>query len=490
MRRSARALGVLLVLGSHTGQGQGVTSSPPTPAPATPFKFPHVERRTLSNGLRLVVVENHTIPVVAGRIVLEADSLLPDPTGKEGLMQFTLAMLPEGTTTSSGDKIAERMAALGNEIFIGQQLPVPMNSQFQSPNDNMTFTVATADLAPALSLLGEMFSQPAFPSDAIERVRADEQAELRTLKTSTIINSGVHVPLRVFESLVRGGRPVRGATEAGIAAITRQDLVGFYSQYVRPQLATLILVGDVTAADAAARVEKAFGAWTRSGVERIAVDSSATRPSTTIYIVDRPGLRQNVIVVGTLGPPRTSPDKPAIDMMNALFDQSPTSRLGANIRTKHGFAYVAGQANTLPRAPAPMELVAYSTVAPAKTDSALIEWMSEIRGLATRPATEAEMVFARGLRFTSLPGSFETPTQVAYQVANTVARGAASFDDSYAAQIQAVTPADIAAAAAKYLDPAHLTIVIAGDRKLIEGPLRATNIAPVVVVDENGKPIP
>jgi predicted Zn-dependent peptidase len=219
----------------------------------------------------------------------------------------------------------------------------------------------------------------------------------------------------------------------------------------------------------------------------------APRPPapTTIYLLDRPNSPQSTVLVGQAGPSRDTPDYYALETMNTVFGGLSGSRLNGNLREKHAFTYGAFAGLQWRRVPQVSTLRGQSDIVAAKTDSALVEWMGELRGIrGERPVTPAELEFAKNNRTAGLPLRFETVTQVAQEVANLLQSGVpVDFWNGYAQNIGRLSGADLSAAATKYLDPQQSVIVVVGDRRVIESKLRALNLAPVVVVDENGSPV-
>ena len=470
MRRLASALVGLLSLGpAERGMAQGLdrTRRPVAEAPA-PFAFPKMETERLSNGLLVVVIENHSLPLVAVRAVVRADSL-DDPIGKEGLSALTSTMLPEGTTTRSADRIASEASTLGSAV-----------TPFR-------FTTILRNLAPSLELMADMLMHPTFPDSALARLKvslvAAKQREVQVPST---------IPNRVFLSRLYGpdhqiARAVR-ANEASINAVTRDDVVRFHSTFFVPNRTTLVVVGDVRAADVVALASETFAGW-RSGEPAPQITPTHAPSATTIYLVDRPNAQQSYVFVGTLGPERSSSDFAALEAMAPILGASVSSRLLDNLRERHAFIY-AGQplAVTWRRNGFPSLIGGSVAAATAKTDSALIEWLGELRGMATRPPTAGEMTLARGWLVDALPSQIETDDLIANRVMSMVQNGTPlDFYNSYGRRIEAVTSAEISAVAAKYVDVSRLVIVVAGDRRVVEPLLRAANIAPIVVVEDAGK---
>jgi predicted Zn-dependent peptidase len=394
-----------------------------------------------------------------------------DPQGKEGVYNLMGAMLREGTSGLSADELAEAFADQGNSV---------------SPTG---FTTIVRNLDRSLELMGDMIMHPSFPQAALDRQRANTIANIQRAK-----DQPGFVGQRIFDAVVYGpGHPYeRGATEQSLASITRDDIVHFHDAYVRPQNVRLVIVGDVTPASVMPRVERAFGKWARGGTT-VAYNVPAAKPAgkTTIYLFDRPNSPQSVVTMGQMGPSRSDADYYALDLMNTVFGQLSGSRLNQNLREKHAFTYGANAFWQWRRAPEASTFIGSSSIVAPKTDSAVVEWIHELRGIrGERPVTDKELDFARTNRVASLPATLESNDQVANALVNILQNNLPpDYYEQYAKRVSALTSADISRAAAKVIDPDNTVIVIVGDRKVIEPGLRAANIGPIVIVDERGLPV-
>jgi zinc protease len=461
---------VLVVARAERGTAQALDrTKQPAAGPPASFEFPKLDTTRLSNGLRVVVIENHSLPLVAVRAVVGVDSL-DDSAGKEGLYVLTAGMLREGTTTRTGEQIASEIAMLGNSVTSSRFTTIPQN------------------LAASLEIMGDLLMHPTFPDASLARLKvtvaAAQQRELQVLAT---------VPNRVFLARLFGAtHPIArtaAPTEASMKSIARDDLVRFHETYYRPNNTTLVVVGDVRASDIVSLASKTFGAWQRGQIPRASPPAPTSKSPTTIYLIDRPGAQQSYVFVGGLGPAQTTPDFAALETMAPILGASGGSRLYDNLRERHGFMYVGTPATVVWRGSATPSVIGGSAaVAAAKTDSALIEWLGELRGMAKRAPSPEEIRLARGALVDALPAQLETADLVANRLMSMLQTGVPlDFYNSYGRRIGAVTAQNVSAAAAKYVDPAHLVIVVAGDRTVVEPLLRAAQIAPIVIVDDVGK---
>jgi len=440
----------------------------PSIAPQPSFKFPKIESQTLANGLRVIVVEDHALPLVATRIVLGVDST-DDPSGKEGLYSVTLGALREGTTTMTAEQLAEAFADVGTAVAA------------------TGFTTTTPAFERALALAGDLLMHPLLDQAAVDR-RKEIQAALA--RRAAQAPSALPRHLFYAELYGAGDAWVRSMapSETSIGAITLDDVRRFYEQHVRPGTTTIVLAGDLDVAAAVRAVTRVFGTWQSRTMSPSPDSASAQQPvhPTTIYLADVPGT-QAYLYVGDAGPARTSPDVHAVETAATISG----IRMQQALRDKRSFMYSGNAGMIWRRVPSASAYVGSTSVNAAKVDSALVEWLSLLRGLrGDRPATPQELDAVRRSRVGALPARIDGPDSVAARVVEMVRdRLPLDFFDRYATGMTSVAASDVAAAASKYIDVDHLIIVVTGDRATIEPVLRAANIAPVVVVDPNGKPI-
>lgn len=441
----------------------------PVAPPEAAFKFPNVRMPTvLANGLQLYVVEDHAVPVVAVRVVMSADSTF-DPPGRAGLYDVTLGTLLEGTTTRNADQFAAAAADIGTDV---------------RPTG---FTTTPALFPRALELLADMLIHPTLDSAAVERRKSIQIGAVRRAAQNPVT-----APRRLFYSLLYGADDPfarsLAPSEGSVTSITRADVAAFYVANVRPGTTSIVITGDVSTAEALATARGAFESWPSGGraVEGPSSASTVGARPTTIYIYDVPGA-QTYLYVGAAGPPRTSPESYAADVTSAVA----TVRLQRELRERRSFMYSGVIGFTWRRGTRASTFVGSTVVAAQKVDSALIEWLSMLRGLrGVEPISSDELAAARRSRIGSLAAGIDGPDLVAARLVE-VFRDSLPLDyfDRYAARASSVTAADLTATAARVIDMEHLVVVVAGDRKVIEPALRAANLAPVVIVDSSGHPV-
>jgi zinc protease len=466
----------LLAPSALTAQGTQLDRTKPPPVGPTPtFRAPSWSTDTLSNGARLVVVERHDLPIVTFSIHFNGGT---NQLGtKEAVSQFIGAMMREGTATRSADELTNQLALLGTNVgfTVGEESG---NAGFSSLSRNFDAT---------LSIMMDMMQHSLFPAPALERLRA--QALAAYTRGQDVV--GV-VASQIAPKLLYGDQPYGKVVDAAdLRAVTRDNVADLAKEFFQPANATVYVVGDITRAAAKAELEKAFAAWPAGGQKLNISYPAAPAPSpTTIYLVDMPDKPQSEIMLARTIPPEFSPDMPKIDVMNAILGGMFQSRLNSTIREQHGWSYGFNSRATWLKGSGSER--AAGAVTREKTDSSLMEAMTQIRGMTGAiPITEPELTAARNALTLSLPSNLQsnagTEAIVSQIVDNNLPK---SWWSSYIDSIRQTTAADVSAMTSEYMDPNHLTILIVGDGAKITAGVKATGIAPVVELDKTGLKVP
>jgi zinc protease len=456
---------------------QGVASAfdrtrPPPVAGAPTFRVPTWSVDTLPNGARLVVVEKHDLPLVSFSIHFDGGSL--QTSAKQGVANFVGAMMREGTATRTGDQINDELALLGTNVGFG----------IGTESGSASFSSLARNFDPTLAIMMDMMLHSTFPAPALERLRAQSLAAYT--RGQDVVGT---VAGEIAPKLLYGDQPYGRVTDdADIRAVTRDDVANLAKEYFVPANATVYVVGDMTRAEARAKLAKAFEGWPRSG-QQIAISyPAAPEPSaTTIYFVDMANKPQSEIVLTRPLPPEYSPDMAKMDVTDAILGGLFQSRLNLNIREVHGYSYGFNSFSGWLKGPGSER--AQGAVTREKTDSSLIEAMKEVRGMTgPKPATADELTAAKNSLTLSLPSDMQSIAGISFIVSRIVDNNLPhDWWSQYITQVNGTTAADVAAMSAKYMDPNHLIILVVGDGAKIGASVRATGIAPVVTLDKTGK---
>jgi zinc protease len=245
-------------------------------------------------------------------------------------------------------------------------------------------------------------------------------------------------------------------------------------------------VGDVTLKDILPRLEKLFANWKPGTVpvKNLANVEQQKKPS--VYLIDRPGAIQSVILAGHVGLSKSDPDNIAVETMNTILGGASSSRVNMNLREDKHWAYGAGTAPLPAQGQGPF--VAYAPVQTDKTKESMIEMAKELHGiLGARPITAEELATAQKNQTLSLPGQWETSRAVGASLADIVSFGLPeNYFTTYPAKVRALTVSDVTKAAQKAVHPDHLVWVVVGDRSKIESSLRELGWGEIQLLDADG----
>jgi zinc protease len=462
-----RAVAVLVsLLLAGPAWAQVDRSSPPPLGPPPEVRLPQIQKRALSNGLPVWLVEQHEVPIVQVDLIVKSGSAT-DPTGRYGLASFTAAMLDEGAGTRDSLGIADAIDYLGAELSTSSAIDASA----------VRLNVPVARLADALSIMADVALRPTFPAGEIERLRQERLTALQQGRDNPAEISRAAFPLVVFGPTHRYGTGGAG-TLATVRGFSADDLHAFHATHYQPSNAGLLIVGDVRAADVLPLLEKAFGAWpTTTPAAKPSVSEPAPLRGRRVVIVDKPGAPQSQIRIGGVGVARSTPDYHAVQVLNTILGGSFTSRLNQNLREQHGYAYGAGSGFDMRQVSG--LFVASAGVQSDKTAESVREFFRELTGIL-EPVPEDEIAKAKNYLALSYPLEFETSRAIAAQLAQAFVYDLPEdFFSGYVQRIQAITAADVQRVAKRYIQPDRFAIVIVGDRKTIEAPVRALKLGPV-----------
>ncbi len=443
--------------------------------------FPKLQHATLANGSKLILAERHEIPVV--QLSYEFDGGYASDQGRKlGTASFTMGMLDEGAGELGSLEFSAREEDLGARLGAGASLD----------GANAYLSALKSRLDESVDLFADMLRQPRFEQSEIDRVKAQWIAGIKQEKARP--NTAA---LRVLPPLLYGndhpyGIPFTGSgTEEAIASLTREDLVGYAQEWLCPEKATVIVVGDTTLGEIVPLLNNHFGDWKCAGEPAGGVDiARVERPDQPrVFLIDQPGAVQANIFAGELVPPTTDDGAVLLEMANEVIGGSFTSRLNMNLREDKHWSY--GARSFLMDALGQRPWAAYAAVQIDKTAESLAEMQREISEYASgkTPASEAEVakIVANNLR--SQPGAYETAGRVMGTIGEIVQYGR---PDNWVQVrndiIRGLTPEQVNQAAGT-IDPNALTWVVVGDLSKIEAPIRAMNLGEVTVVDADGNPV-
>jgi zinc protease len=448
---------------------------PPGPGPLRPYAFPQINEFRLDNGLHVIVVEKHTLPIITGRLMIDAGGMR-EPASKSGLAGLTGTLLAEGTGNLTGADIAREMDEMGAQFSSG--------AGYSTSFENVT---ALTDVFPkALALAARTVIAPSFPESEFGRVRNEALAAYQQNHARTAGLADEAFNRAAFDSTAPFSRPI-GGIPSTLSALTREDVVAWHRAMFAPSGATLLLVGDITPAAARTVAQQAYGGWaaTRAALGPV---SNPIRPTTgtRIILVDRPGSVQSSIVIGQAGFQATDPDYISMLGVNQVLGGGFSGRVNMNLREKHGYTYGAFSGLDLRSGAGTFQVS--SDVRSDATDSALVEALNEYRRIVSEPVPAPELQASLNNLVSSFPNSVQTVQGLSGSLQGLIIWGLPlNFYTTYRERLAAVTPEDVARTAKARLTPNNLIVVVAGDLSKIEAPIRARNLGTVEVWDANGK---
>jgi predicted Zn-dependent peptidase len=442
--------------------------------------FPPLQRATLENGIEVVLAERHEIPVVQVQLQFDA-GYAADVGRKLGTASFAMNMLDQGAGKRDTLELAAAIESEGAFIGAGAGLDTA----------SVSLNALKDRLDPSLALFADVALRPTFNEDEIERVRRQWLAGIAQEKTRP-----QSVALRLVPPLLYGeghayAIPFSGTgTEEAIASLAREDLVAYQREWLRPDNARFIVVGDITMGEIVPLLEKHFGDWEAPATplpqKNIATVARPDQPR--VFLVDQPGSPQANIIAAQLVQSTADPESLDFDIANGIFGGSFTSRINMNLREDKGWSYGVRSSASGAKGQRPWFILAPVDI--ARTGDSISELIAELEAFTgARPAEAEELEKIRANRIRSLPGRYETASAVLGTLSSIEAYGWP--DDQVVREqerIETMTLEQVREAATT-LDVNQLTWVIVGDLEQIEPQVRALDLGEVTVLDADGRPL-
>ena len=454
-------------------------SKMPTPGAPPELKLPKLQRSTLSNGLKVILAERHEVPLVNFTLAFDA-GYAADQLASPGTASMTMALLTGGTKTMNALQISDRQELLGAQISAGSNLDL----------STVHLSSLKSKLDDSLALYADVVLNPSFPQSDFDRQQKQTLAGIKREE-----NAPVAAALRVMPGLLYGsdhayGNPLTGSgTSASVGKMTREDLVKFHDTWFKPNNATLVIVGDTSLSEVTPKLERLFSGWKSGNVPKKTVKTVNLPAKSTVYLIDKPGALQSVIVAGVVAPPEGNPKEIAIEAMNDGLGGNFGARLNMNLREDKHWSYGASTRLWDARGQRP-----YMAVAPVQTDKtkeSLVEMSKEFHDVVgSRPLSQEELEKVQANETLSLPGSRETQNAVGGSILDLVQFGLPDdYYETYAGKVRALKTSDLADAAHLVVHPDQLTWVIVGDRAKIEAGVKELNLGELKYLGPDGKPL-
>jgi zinc protease len=445
-------------------------TQPPTPGADRPFHFPRIVRRTLANGLELRAVRHKSVPIVSIVLLVPGGSSV-DPADCHGLVSMTTGLLDEGSRGQSALEISDRIARIGGDLDL------------EAGMDSVVVGLTTLDrfFETGLELLHEIVTVPNLENDDFNRIRNLRLERLKQMKD----HAGAMAE-RAFARVLYGSHPyghLSLGSEAALTSMTVDVVRGLHAAMFAPAGSTLVVVGDRPEQELLDVAAKVFDPW-RGAASTMAIDRDAALlpppsvPEVTLGVVPRPGAAQSELRIGHVCAPRSTPDYPALLILNTVLGGDFVSRLNSNLREAKGYTYGVRSGFNLRRGIGPF--VIQTSVGTDVTAPAVQEALKELHAISgDQPATTEEVAIAFASLSKGYPRGFETAGQVARSVAQLALHNLPdTYFEEFVPRLAQIGADDVSAAARQYLASGKITTLIVGDLDKIHESLPGLGLGP------------
>ncbi len=451
----------------------------PEMAASPEAKFPKLERATLSNGLKIILAERHSVPTVNFNLMVDA-GYASDLGANAGTASLAMDVLDEGTKTRNALQISEELALLGATLGSGSNLDMSV----------VNMSALKANLDASLSIYADVILNPSFPEEDFKRLQKQRIAAIQREKVTP-----VQMALRVMPKILYGpdhayGNPLTGSgTEQSVMAIKRDDLVKFHKTWIKPNNATLVIVGSTTMNEIKPKLEKLLKDWKSGDVPKKNIAKVDQQKKPSVYLIDKQGAGQSIIISGHVTLPQSNPDEIAIETMNNVLGGMFTARVNMNLREDKHWSY--GASTNFFGARGQRPFLALAPVQTDKTKESMMEVLKELKQIvADKPVTKEEFEKVQKNAVLELSGSWETNGAIMGSIGNIVRYGYSDdYYQTYAKKLNGLEYDDVRDAAKKALYPDNLVWIVVGDREKIERGIKELNYGELKYLDADGNDI-
>ena len=439
-------------------------------------RLPRPKEGNLSNGLHLIVLEDHRTPLVSFSLLIPGAGGYYDPAGQTGLANVTALMMREGTTSRTTLQIAELLETTSSMLNVDASL-----SGYDATIGGFALTEHVGQL---FDMTADILLHPVFPEEEFAKYKTRTVAQLNATRAYPSF-----LAQELWQKVIAGDHPSARVlmSPASLTALTRQQMVGWHRSHYVPDKAALAIAGDISYADARKLVESKLGEWKKSGGPAPANPTDpAPAPAGKVSLVDRPNSVQTSFIVGVQAISRTDPDYDALQLMNAVIGGGPTGRLFTNLREEKGYTYGAYSGMTAERVRGTWS--AQMDVRSDVTEPALTDLMAELTAMRNVLVPAKELNDKKRSLVTRFALSLESPQQILmYYTTSWTYRLPADYWDLYPARVMGISAQQVQAMARKYLDPSKAHIIAVGDGKKVTDILK--KFGPLDVYDIEGKKV-
>jgi predicted Zn-dependent peptidase len=473
--------------GAATFRGMVRLNRAPVSNEVLKVKLPRPVERQLPNGLKLVILESHRAPTISLTISISS-SYLRDPQGLPGVAEATAALMTLGTTTRSARQISEALGDIGATLTIsagggggGGGRGGGAGGAAASGSGTISLSSLTENFDAALAILTDVLLHPSFPADEFEKWKSRQRSALEQARTQPATLSGE----QLMKVLYPGDpRQFTRLTAESLDKITRANLLEHYKKFYVPSGELAGVVGDITASDAAAKLQKALSAWKGGPIPPLTLPINPPIAEKKVYLISRPGSVQTYLTLANRAIERTNPDYIACMVMNQVLGSGPAARLFRIIREEKGYTY--GVSSSFNATRYNQQFSSSMSVRTEVTEPALADLLKEFRDIREVTVPQLELEGAKRTLVASFALGLESPAGVLSRWLQQREFGLrADYWDTYTEKIMAVTAADVARVAKKYVPYDNVQIIAVGDGAKIGELLKKFGPVVEVPVDAN-----
>lgn len=456
-------------------------SRAPQPGPEPTFNSPRPTSLELSNGLKVIVIENRRLPLVSTILVGRHGGNVNDPPGKSGLAGLTADLLDEGTADLDEGTANRTALEIADELErLGADLSVDASTDYMIAS--MDTLASTLDAS--LALFADVMSNPAFEQADFERIKGDRLASITRRRDSPRSVAGL-----VFDRVVFGNHPyalpVLGL-EDEVASISLGDVTAFYRDLYAPQASTLIVVGDISASTIERRLEATLGTWKRTTLSVGQVSAPPADNSTFIAVVDKPDAPQTVVHIGRVAMTRADPRYFTANVINTVVGGSFASRLNHRLREELGYTYGIRSSFWMGREAGSWSV--RTSLNAANSLDGIVETLAIVDGARSAEIPANELDKSKQLRIRQLPQEFETNAGTASAFSDIIAYDEKlDWYERYADGIASVTAPIARTFATAEWDAKDMVMVVVGDMKTLRPQLESLGFGPIAEYDPEGR---
>ena len=442
-------------------------------------KFPTIKNFTLSNGLRVYLVEKRELPLISMVTAFNA-GFSADKAANTGIAKLTGTMITEGTQTRTSTQISDELNALGTSL----------SSSYNMDNSFVSMSCLKTNLDASITLFTDVLLHPSFPQKEFDRVKKEQLLAIEQEKANPGSLSRRILPSLLFPKDHLYNIPMTGSgTKQSLEKTGRNDLIAFHDKWFVLNNGFAVVVGDISETELKAKLEKGLAGWKSKPVPSKELAAAAIANSVSVYIIDKPGAGQSQITAAEIAPSAMEKSYEEFSLMNNILGGTFLSRLNMNLREDKHWSYYAGSGINPVKGPGIFS--ASAGVQTDKTKESIQEFLKELTQInSTKPIAPDEFTKEQTSVILSIAGNWQTNNGIMSFLNSciTFKRGL-DYPNNYSGIMQNLTLSAVQNAAAKVVKPQNLTWLIVGDRQKIEAGIRELNLGPVKILDADGKEI-